>query len=152
MGVWADLKTFLTNNTFASMAVAIVVGLAVVAVVTALINDLISPLIGLALRGNLNNALIVTFLGAKFQFGAFITALINFVVVMVVIFFVLVYPLAKRAERIAARKAKAPPTTRDCPECFSTINIKATRCPFCTSTVTPIAPAAPALAAASAGK
>ncbi len=150
MGVWQDLKAFLTKDTFASMAVAIVVGLAVVTVVTALIDDLINPLIGLALSGNLDNAFIVTVLGATFTFGAFITALINFVVVLVVIFFVIVYPLAKRAERIAARKAKAPATTRECPECFSTINIKATRCPFCTSSVTP--PSTSALPAASAAK
>ena len=150
MGVWQDLKAFLTKDTFASMAVAIVVGLAVVTVVTALIDDLINPLIGLALRGNLNNAFIVTVFGATFTFGAFITALINFVVVLVVIFFVIVYPLAKRAERIAARKAKAPATTRECPECFSTINIKATRCPFCTSSVT--SPSTSALPAASAAK
>lgn len=138
MGVLADLKAFLTKDTFASIAVGIVVGLAVVAVVNALISDLISPLIGLALHGNLDGALIVTVYGASFQFGAFITALINFVVILVVIFFALVYPLAKRQERIDARKAKAPPTTRECPECCSTISIKAKRCAFCASSVTPV--------------
>ncbi|MFZ0699513.1 MAG: MscL family protein [Thermoplasmata archaeon] len=140
MGVISDLKAFLTNDTFASMAVAIVVGLAVVAVVTALISDLINPLIGLALHGNLDAELVVVYGGSTFLFGTFISALINFVVVMVVIFFALVYPLAKRKERIDARKATASPTTRECPECYSTINRKAKRCAFCGSEVTPLDP------------
>jgi large conductance mechanosensitive channel len=139
MGIVADFKAFVTKDTFAVMAVGIVVGIAVTTVVTGLIGDLINPLIGLALHGNLDSELIVSFGGSTFLFGAFISALINFVVVLAVIFFAIVYPLAKRQERIDARKAKAPPTTRECPECCSTISRKAKRCAFCASTVAPAA-------------
>lgn len=139
MGVWEDLKKFAGQPTFTQMAVAFVLGVAVTTVVTALVGDIVNPLIGLVLPGNLNDVLQVHVLNSTFYFGAFISALINFIVVLVVVFFAIVYPLAKRAERAAARKAKLPPSTRECPECCSTISVKAKRCAFCAAPVTPTA-------------
>jgi large conductance mechanosensitive channel len=148
MGIWADFKKFASQGNFVTMAVGIVVGLAVSAVVMALVMDFVGPLIGTVLHANLANAGKVTVNGSTFLFGALLQALINFVVVLVVIFLFLVYPLAKMQERADARKAVAPPTQRPCPNCYSQIDVRATRCPFCTSEVTPTAPAPAAPAAA----
>jgi len=139
MGLWADFKKFATRGSFAEMAVGIVIGIAVTAVVSGLVSDLVNPLIGLVLPGNLNDVGNVVFLNSTFAFGAFASALINFVVVLLVVFFAIVYPMAKQLERAEARKAKAPPTTRECPECCSSISVKAKRCAFCASSVTPTA-------------
>ncbi len=139
MGVWEDLKKFATRGSFAEMAVGIVIGIAITAVVSGLVSNLVDPLIGLVLPGNLNQVGNIQVLNSTFAFGAFASALINFIVVLVVVFFAIVYPMAKQVERQEARKAKAPPTTRECPECCSPINVKAKRCAFCASTVTPAA-------------
>lgn len=139
MGIWADFKKFATKGSFVNMAVGIVVGLAIGTVVTALITDLVDPLIGLAFHANFANVGKVTVLGSQFLFGAFLSAIINFVTVMGVIFLILVYPMAKFEERQEARKEKAPPTTRPCPECQSNVDLKARRCPFCTQPITPVA-------------
>ena len=141
MGVWNDLKTFATRGSFADMAVGIVIGLAVTAVVSSMVSDLVNPLIGLVLPGNLNDVGNVQVLNATFALGKFASAVINFVVVVVVVFFSIVYPMAKHIERAERKKVKAPPTTRECPECYSSISVKAKRCAFCASPVTPTSPA-----------
>jgi len=136
MGIWTDFKKFAMDKGFVNMAVGIVVGLAIGTVVTALVSDLVNPLIGVAFHSNFNNVGKITVLGSQFLFGAFLSAAINFGVVMAVIFFVLVYPMAKMQERRDARAAKQPPTTKQCPECRSTIDVGARRCAFCTSALT----------------
>lgn len=135
MGVVDDLKAFLTQPTFINMAVGIVVGVAIGSVVSALVADIVNPLIGVAFHADFTAVGRVTINGSPFLFGAFLSALINFLVVMTVIFFVLVYPMAKYAERKAARAKKGPPTTKSCPECFSTVDIRATRCSACASPI-----------------
>ena len=135
MGVVDDLKGFLTQPTFINMAVGIVVGVAIGSVVAGLVNDIVNPAIGVAFHADFTSVGRVTIRGSPFLFGAFLSAVINFLVVMTVIFFVLVYPLAKYQERKAARAKKAPPTTKSCPECFSTVDIRATRCSACTASI-----------------
>ncbi len=135
MGVLDELKAFITQPTFANMAVGIVVGVAIGSVVSGLVTDIVNPAIGVAFHADFTNVGRVTVRGSSFLFGAFLSAVINFAVVMTVIFFVLVYPLAKYQQRKAARAKKAPPTTKSCPECFSTIDIRATRCSACTAPI-----------------
>lgn len=137
MGVWKDFKAFATRGSFMDMAVGIVIGIAVTAVVSGMVTDLVNPLIGLAGGGNLNQIGNVTYHHSTFALGAFASALVNFVIVLVVVFFAIVYPMAKSLERRQAKQAKAPPTTRECPECCSAISVKAKKCAFCQSTVTP---------------
>ncbi len=135
MGVVDDLKAFITQPTFANMAVGIVVGVAIGSVVSGLVADIVNPAIGVVFHADFTNVGKLDVRGSTFLFGAFLSAVINFAVVMAVIFFVLVYPLAKYQERKAARAKKAPPTTKSCPECFSTIDIRATRCSACTAPI-----------------
>jgi len=137
MGVYDDFKKFLISGNLVTMAVAFVVGLAIVALITALVNDIIDPLIGAAGHINFNSLGILTINGSPLMGGALLGAIINFLVLMLVVFFLIAYPYQK----YQARKAAAtPPGTKNCPFCYSSINIQATRCAFCTATV-PLDPA-----------
>jgi large conductance mechanosensitive channel len=113
------------------LAVAVVIGVAFNAVVTAFVTDIITPLIGVP--GHVNFAAYTyTVNGSVFMVGSFVSALISFVTIAIVIFFFLVKPVTALKER-AAKKKPLDPTTKQCPECLSTIPIKAKRCAFCTS-------------------
>ncbi len=141
MGVWADFKKFVNQGNFVTMAVAFVVGLAVSSVVTTTVSSVVNPLIGTAFHANFDSIGNVTVRGSTFTFGALLGAVINFLVVLSVIFFGLVYPMQKVQERRHPKPPAAPPPpTRNCPACYSTIDARATRCPQCTSEVTPVPP------------
>jgi large conductance mechanosensitive channel len=146
MGVMADLKTFLTQATFVTLAVAFVVGTQVSLVITALVSSVIDPAIGVVFKTNFSQVGLVTVNGSTFTFGALFGAVLNFVIVLLVVFFLIVYPYARYTKRQAA-KAALHPTTKDCPFCFSTVNIQATRCAFCTATIPATPPPATAPAA-----
>ena len=127
-------RDFITRGNLIDLAVAVVIGLAFNAVVTALVNDLITPLIA-AIAGKPNfAALTFTVHHGKFLYGSFINAVLAFLIEAAVIYFLVVSPVVK----ITARFAKAVEiTTRDCPECLSSIPIAATRCMYCTVQVAP---------------
>jgi len=148
MGVVADLKAFLTQSTFITLAVAFVVGVQVSAVVTALVTSVINPAVGAVFQANFAQIGLFTVRGSTFTFGTLLGAVLTFVIVLLVLFFLIVYPYGKYQERVKARAAAAPPTTKSCPFCISTIDIKATRCAFCTAEIpTGPAPRAPGPAA-----
>ena len=140
MSVMDDFRKFLFSGSLISMAVAFVVGLAIVALIGALVADIINPLIGAAGHVQFDKLGQLTINGSTLLGGSFLGAIINFFILMVVVFFLIAYPYQLSQERKAARAAKAPPTTRECPACINQISVKATRCGFCTSTVTPTAP------------
>lgn len=137
MGLWADFKKFAGNPTFANMAVGIVVGIAVTTVVTGITGSIVSPAVGLVFHGNLDDVGNVTLHGSTFTFGVLLQDLINFFIVLAVVFMIIVYPML-RLERRRAAKTVVAPTTRECPECVSAISRKAKRCAFCGSSVTPL--------------
>ncbi|MGC2035236.1 MAG: MscL family protein [Thermoplasmata archaeon] len=141
MGLLADFKAFLLKGSLVAMAVAFVVGLAIVALVMALVIDVIDPAIAVFFNVSFMYLWAPTVNGSRFYFGALLGAVINFLILMAVVFFLIVEPVAAAEKRRAARKAKEPDTTRDCPFCLSKIPVAASRCAFCTSTVTPTAPA-----------
>ncbi|MCI4337032.1 MAG: large conductance mechanosensitive channel protein MscL [Thermoplasmata archaeon] len=136
MGMFDDFKAFITKGNVLDLAVAVVIGLAFQAVINAMVVDVITPLISIPGSHDFTT---YTFKigGGTFLYGAFITAIINFILVALVVFFLLVRPAELAAKRRAAKQAVAPPTTRDCPFCLSKVPIPATRCAFCTSTLTP---------------
>jgi large conductance mechanosensitive channel len=114
--------------------VGIVIGLAFAAVITALVADLITPLIA-AIGGNPDfSRLTFTINSSKFFYGSFVNALITFVVIAAVVFFLVVKPVNALMER---RKTELPveTLTRACPECLSEIPVAANRCAFCTAEV-----------------
>jgi large conductance mechanosensitive channel len=139
MGVVADFKKFLLGGNLITMAIAFVVGLAIVALITALVTDIIDPLIGAAGGANFMQIGIVKLHGSPITFGAFLGAVITFAILMVVVFFLIAYPYQIMQDRKAAKTAA---TTQACPECLSQIPLGARRCMFCTSVVTPTPAAA----------
>ncbi|HTW40127.1 MAG TPA: MscL family protein [Thermoplasmata archaeon] len=138
MGVVSAFRAFLLSGSLISMAVAFVVGLAIVALIGALVSDIIDPLIGAALHVNFDNLGQLSINGSTLMGGAFLGAAITFFILMLVVFFLIAYPYqlyqARQAKKVAA-------TTWACPACDNQISLKATRCGFCTSAVTPPTPA-----------
>ena len=130
-------RGFITRGNMIELAIAVVIGTAFTAVVTAVVADLITPLIA-AIGGQPNFAgLTFTINHSTFKYGAFFNALITFLIVAAVVYFLIVAPMVKITARFAK---KVETTTRDCPECLSTIPIAATRCMYCTTVVAPATP------------
>jgi large conductance mechanosensitive channel len=128
-------RSFITRGNLIDLAVAVVIGTAFTAVVTALVADLITPLIA-AIAGKPNFATLkFTVNHSTFLYGSFINAALTFLIVAAVVYYLIVAPMAKISARFA-RNVEV--TTRDCPECLSTIPIAATRCMYCTTAVTPV--------------
>jgi large conductance mechanosensitive channel len=140
----SGFKAFLMRGNLISLAVAIVVGTAFTAVVTAFVADIITPLIA-AIAGKPNfGALTFTIHHSKFSYGLFFNALLSFIIIAAVVYWLVVSPTVALAARLAK---KADATTKDCPECLSTIPIAATRCMYCTVELpTTAAAQAPAIA------
>jgi large conductance mechanosensitive channel len=129
-----DFKEFLLRGNLVETAVGIVIGLAFAAVVTALVADLITPLIA-AIGGQPDfSGLKFRINGSQFLYGAFLNALITFVVIAAVVFYFVVKPV----NALMSRYKTEPPvdeTVRPCPHCLSEIPVAASRCAFCTQEV-----------------
>ena len=151
--MWKEFKEFIMRGNVVDMAVGIIIGAAFGAIVTSLVSDVIMPPIGLAL-GNVDFGNLFTVLkegapagpyasladaraagAVTINYGIFIMAIITFLIIAIVIFFMIRYVnRMRRGQEAPEEEAPLPePTTKDCPYCFSAININATRCPNCTS-------------------
>ena len=129
-------KKFLLRGNLVNLAVAVVIGVAFAALVTALVTDLITPLIA-AIGGKPNfDNLTFTVNHSEFRYGAFINALISFLIIAAVVYFLVVIPVTKVLEM--SEKAEEA-TEKECPECLSKIPLDARRCLYCTSVVAPAA-------------
>ena len=128
-------REFLTRGNLLELAVAVIIGTAFTAVVTAIVKDLITPLIGAIWKQPNFSSLTFTVHGSKFLYGEFINALIAFVIIAAVVYFLIVRPMAKLIMRMERSKEA---TEHDCPECLSAIPLAATRCKYCTVEVAPI--------------
>src|SRR5579872_4478138 len=127
-------RKFLLRGNLIDLAVAVVIGLAFGAVITALVKDLITPLIA-AIGGKRDfSNLVFTLNKSTFRYGDFINALIAFLIIAAVIYFLVLVPVS-RLLGVFERKKEA--TERECPECLSEIPIAAHRCMFCTAVVAP---------------
>ncbi|HTT35359.1 MAG TPA: large conductance mechanosensitive channel protein MscL [Thermoplasmata archaeon] len=138
MGAVDDFRTFITRGNVVDLAVGVVIGLAFSAIVNALVTDIVTPLISIPGSHDLTGYSF-TLGGGKFLYGAFLTAIISFILIALVVFFAIVRPVAQMEARRAARAPPAEVTTRDCPECLSKVPLKARRCAFCTSPLSPAA-------------
>ena len=125
-----EFKAFALKGNVMDLAVGVIIGGAFQAIVTSLVGDIITPIIGIFASTDFSN-LIDTINVSEVKYGAFITAIINFII-MAFIIFCIVKALNKLAERKKKEEANEP-TEKTCPFCQSTISIKATRCPHCTS-------------------
>jgi large conductance mechanosensitive channel len=136
--VLKEFRSFLLRGNLVDLAVAVVVGTAFTAVVSALVKDLITPLIA-ALGGKPNfDALAFTINDSRFAYGDFLNALLTFLIVAAVVFFLVLQPVNALMARMRTEPHVESPT-RDCPECLSAIPMAAKRCAFCTAAVPPMA-------------
>lgn len=129
-----EFKAFALRGNVMDLAVGVLIGGAFSGLVTALTDNIISPIIGLFGSANFDEYILAVG-GVQIKYGAFITAVINFII-MALIVFMLVKGI-RRLESIGAPKeAPADPVTKTCPYCCTEIDIKASRCPHCTSQLT----------------
>ncbi len=130
-----DFRQFILRGNLVDLAVAVVIGAAFGAVVSALVADLVTPLIA-AIGGKPDfNALTFTIHGSTFRYGHFLNALISFLTVAAVVFFLVIKPVNALLSRARAEPPVDPPSTRECPECLSEIPTAAGRCAFCTAEI-----------------
>ena len=135
---FGEFKEFISKGNVMDMAVGIIVGGAFTAIVSALTDNIINPLIGSIFKMDFSD-LAVTINGAELKYGAFIMAVINFIIIAFVLFLIVkgMNTLrAKAEEKKKKEEVEAAPTTKVCPFCKSEVPIDATRCPHCTSELT----------------
>jgi len=139
-----EFKEFVMRGNVLDMAIGIIIGAAFGKIVTSMVNDILMPPIGVLLGKvdfsnlfiNLSEKQYATLAEAKtagaatLNYGAFLNTVIDFIIVSFVIFL-----LIRQVNRMKRRSETPPakPTTKDCLYCLSSIPIKATRCPNCTS-------------------
>lgn len=151
--MFKEFKEFAMRGNVLDMAIGIIIGGAFGPIVGSMVNDLLMPPIGLAL-GNVDfsNLFILIKEGSKaaapyaslaeakaagavtINYGMFINSVVSFIIVAFCVFL-----LVRVMNRLKREEAAPPaePTSHDCPFCFSSIPLKATRCPQCTSEVKP---------------
>lgn len=139
-----EFKEFIMRGNVVDLAIAFIMGGAFGAIVSSLVKDIIMPIVGVLLGGVDFSNLFITLKGgpyasladaqkagaATINYGVFINTVITFLIVALAMFLLV---KAMNAARRPAPAAPAAPTTKDCPYCFTTISLKATRCPNCTS-------------------
>jgi large conductance mechanosensitive channel len=129
-----EFRAFILRGNLVDLAVAVVIGTAFTAVVNALVKDIITPLIA-AVGGEPNfGRLAFTINGSRFAYGDFLNALLTFLIVAAVMFFLVIKPVNLLLEELRTEPEIESPT-RACPECLSQIPRAAARCAFCTSEV-----------------
>lgn len=139
--MFKEFAKFAMRGNVLDLAVGIIIGAAFGKIVSSFVGDILMPLVGLFLGKvdfsnlfiNLSGTSYPTIAAAKaagaatLNYGLFINSIVDFTIVAFAIFL-----LVKQVNRLCA-KPEAAPTTKECPHCFSCVNIKATRCPSCTS-------------------
>lgn len=127
-----EFKEFISRGNVMDMAVGVIIGGAFTGIVSSLVEDIINPLLGLFGGMNFDQYSLTLMGTATLNYGKFITAVINFLIMALVVFLI-VRTLNKAAAKMAPKKEAAAPTTKKCLYCKSDIAIDATRCPHCTS-------------------
>ena len=148
--MWKEFKEFVIKGNAVDLAVGVIIGAAFGSIITSLVKDILMPPIGLLTGGlDFSNKFLVlkdapgggVFATAAdavkagaitWNYGNFITLIINFLIVAFCIFLVV-----KAVNKMKKPSSTAVPVSKDCPFCSMTISIKATRCPHCTSQLTP---------------
>jgi len=142
-----EFKAFIMRGNVIDLAVAVIIGAAFGKIITSLVTDVLMPPIGLIigkvdfsnlylnLSGNSYPSLSAAKAAgaATVNYGLFLNAAIDFLIVAFVLFMVI-----RTANQMQAKLAKpeaAPPATKDCPYCFMGIPVKATKCGHCTSSL-----------------
>lgn len=135
-GFLSEFKEFITRGNVMDMAVGVLIGGAFSSIVTSLTDDIISPILGLFGGANFD-MLRLNILGeVTLNYGKFLTAVVNFMLMAAIIFLMLkaLRTLQAKAAQLAGSKEEEPASiTKICPYCQMEIPIKAVRCGHCTS-------------------
>lgn len=123
-----EFKKFALQGNVMDLAIAVIIGGAFGKIIASLVGDILMPLIGLVLGGVDFSSLAITVGKAAIKYGAFLQAILDFIIIAFVIFL-----LIQAMNRMKKPAPAAAPTTKDCPYCLTAIPLKATRCPNCTS-------------------
>ena len=129
-----DFKAFILRGNVIDLAIGVAIGAAFTAVVTSFTENLLTPLLSIPGDAASLSDKSFSISGAVFRYGAVIDAIISFLIIAAVLFFFVVKPV----NTLMARRKTEPDvesTTRDCPECLSSIPVAARRCAFCTAEV-----------------
>jgi len=146
-----DFKTFIMRGNVVYLAIGIVISVAFGAIISSFVKDVLMPPIGLLL-GDVDSINLFVILkegivagpypslaaaqeagAVTINYGVFINALVNFIIIAFAIFFFVVRPINKMHARQKAKEVAPAPDTKECPYCNTNIPVKATRCPNCTS-------------------
>ncbi|MDU5504267.1 MAG: large conductance mechanosensitive channel protein MscL [Anaerococcus vaginalis] len=125
--MWEEFKKFISKGNVIDMAIGLVMGSAFTAIVNAVVDGILMPIISGLTAGVDYEDLAINFFGAKLQIGNVINAIITFLIISSFLF-IIVKAINKTKKEEVVEK-----TTKICPHCQSEINIKATRCPNCTT-------------------
>lgn len=128
----SGFKKFLLRGNLVDLAVAFVIGAAFATLVTALVKDFITPLLGIIGGKGAFGGRTFTIHNSVFAYGDFINAVIAFVIMAAVIYYLVVVPYGALLDRYKKEPEPDAPV-RECPECLSSIPAAATRCAFCTA-------------------
>jgi large conductance mechanosensitive channel len=144
--MWKEFKEFAVKGNAVDLAVGVIIGAAFGGIVNSLVKDILMPPVGLLTGGlDFSNKFLILKAASSggffntpaeaakagavtWNYGNFITLIINFVIVALCIFLVI-----KAMNRLKSPSPTAAPVSKECPACAMTIPIKATRCPHCTS-------------------
>ena len=129
-----DFKAFVLRGNVVDLAIGVAIGAAFATVVTAFTGAFVSPLLAIPGDAASMRAWEATIGGAVFPYGLFLDALLRFLVTAAILFFLAVKPVNALMDRRKTEPDVAA-TTRDCPECLSSIPVAARRCAFCTAEV-----------------
>ncbi len=147
-GFVKEFKEFAVKGNAVDLAIGVIIGAAFGAVVNSVVKDIIMPVIGRVLGNADFSNFFVSLSGTKYatlaeaqaagaptlNYGLFINALIGFIIIALVLFMIV-----KAMNRMRKAEAAEPePSMRDCPFCLTSIPLMATRCPACTSELTPL--------------
>ncbi len=152
--MWKEFKQFATRGNVIDLAIGVIIGGAFQKIVNSLVNDIVMPFVSI-FTGKIDfNNLTINFGNTSIKYGSFITNVINFLIIAFAVFLMVRYinklnkTIEEKAKDINKKLEKQPkffkkkkkkeepkpePTTKICPYCLSEINIKASRCPHCTS-------------------
>lgn len=126
-------RDFIVKGNVVDLAVGIVMGVAFGALVNSFVANLIMAPIGALFGAPSFDALAV----GPFKYGAFLTSLVQFLIIAVAIYFAVVTPMNSMMRRLGLMKE--PPPVRDCPACLQSVPAAATKCMYCTTDLTPTA-------------
>ncbi len=127
---WQDFKSFAMKGNMLDLAVAVVIGAAFGKIITSLVQDIIMPLVSYVLPQGMKYT---EWSLGKLMVGKFISALIDFLIISLSVFIVLVKVVGGVMKSVEKEPAPSEPTTKECPFCLSVIPLKAVKCSHCTA-------------------